>query len=431
MISMDAPNAPERNRRLSPTLARTEEEAWNLVIVFLSTVAAVLIPAHLLGGSELVPAYEPIEWFITVVFAGDFFFRYRRSQMLGMRGGKGMLFLDFLAALPFHLTAFPPILTLLRLVKLGRVGQLLSSWRLQRVQWWNVLRLVYFVYWLGLCVHWITLGWIAIRGIPIFADVPSLYLHSLYWCLSTLTTIGYGDITPRTNTEIGYVIGIMIFGVATYGYVIGNVANILVNIDPARAGYFDRMEKLSSFMNYRGIPPELQRRVREYHTYVWEHRLGYDEVNILSGLPPALMTEVSMFLKREVIQNVPFFATASDQLLKDIALAMHPVVYMPGDIVMEKGEVGRAMFFISRGEVEVLDDERERIALLGKGDAFGEMALVLDRPRGATVRALGYCDLYRLEKYDFDDILKRYPEFSTHIRQLAKLRRDWKIGKRV
>jgi len=408
-------------------MSRGPSTPWNIFIAVAATLGAIIIPAHVVGSRDLVPRFLWYDILLNIIFLADLVVRLQhRGRRSGIPGWV-LYGADILAVLPLHLLTGIGGLALFRLLKLTRVAELLVEWRHHNLQRWNVLRLVYFIYWMGLCVHWLACGWLELRGVAPGTDVWTGYVRSLYWCVSTLTTIGYADNMPSTNPEIIYSIMVMIFGVATYGYVIGNAANILVNIDPARAGYFTHMEKLSSFMTYRGIPPELQRRVRDYHRYVWDNRLGYDEESIMTGLPPALMTEVMMFLKRDVIQNVPFFATASEQLLKDVALVMHPAVYMPGDLVFKKGDVGRAMYFISKGEIEVLDGNGARIALLGKGDAFGEMALVLDKPRGATIRTAGYCDLYRLDKKDFDDILRRYPEFAVHVRQLTRLRSRWKL----
>jgi voltage-gated potassium channel len=285
--------------------------------------------------------------------------------------------------------------------------------------------LVYFVYWLALSVHWLAIGGLALRGLPPAADGLKEYLHSLYWCVSTLTTIGYVDIKPTTNIEFVYAMAVMIFGVGMYGYVIANVSTIIVNLQPARVRYLENMEKLGAFMRYRGIPGGLRHRIRDYYAYIWEQRLGYDESSIIQGLPPGLLADVSLFLKRDVIQKVPFFQGASEDLIREIALVMRPVVYTPGDTVFHAGEPGGAMYFISHGRLQVIGrDDRTVLATLSDGEFFGEMALLLNQPRNATVKAIGYCDLYLLAKPGFDAIVERYPEFAAHIHAMMAGRQE-------
>jgi voltage-gated potassium channel len=219
----------------------------------------------------------------------------------------------------------------------------------------------------------------------------------------------------------------MIFGVGMYGYVIANVATILTNLEPGRVRYLANLERVGAFMQYRRIPSGLRKRIREYYAYLWDERLGYDEGSIVDALPPGLRTEVSLHLKRDIIQKVPFLQRAGESLLRDIALQMHPVVYTPGDYVFREGDPGTEMYFISSGRLQVLtEDGKADLATLGEGDFFGEMALLLDQPRTASVRAVGYCDLYRLEKSSFDAVMAKHPAFAEHVRAMTEVRRKRK-----
>jgi voltage-gated potassium channel len=183
------------------------------------------------------------------------------------------------------------------------------------------------------------------------------------------------------------------------------------------------MERLNAFMEYRDLPLGLQDRVRGYYGYRWEKRLGFDESEILGELPPSLFADVSLYLKKDVIEKVPFFKGAGEDLVREIALAMRPVIYMPGDYVFRSGDKGQEMFFIGRGGVEVLaKDGRTVQATLHDGEFFGEIALVLGHPRTASVRAIGFCDLYALDKETFDRIVARNPEFAAHIDGMVRER---------
>ncbi|MCG6879605.1 MAG: cyclic nucleotide-binding domain-containing protein, partial [Deltaproteobacteria bacterium] len=240
----------------------------------------------------------------------------------------------------------------------------------------------------------------------------------------TLTTVGYGDIIPKTNLQMAYTMVVMVLGVGVYGYVIGNVANLLTNMDMARAHYLANMEKLATFLKYRSIPNSLQRRIYDYYSYLWEHRLGYDESAVLSGLPPSLQGEVSLLLKREFIEKVPFLKGGGLELIRDIAFELRPVIFTPGTYIFRAGEIGRHMYFISHGTVEVISpDGKTIVATLGEGDLFGEIALLFSQPRSATVRAMDYCDLYTLDKDTFERVLTHYPEFAEYIKEVAEKRR--------
>jgi CRP-like cAMP-binding protein len=205
--------------------------------------------------------------------------------------------------------------------------------------------------------------------------------------------------------------------------IIGNIANLISHIDVAKSQYKDKLDKINAFLNYRNIPHDLQRKINDYYSYLWESRRGYDESAVIEDLPIALKTTVALQMNREIIEKVPLFQSASEDLIREIVLNLTPVVFTPGDTIVTAGEVGFQMYFISQGSVDVLSaDEQTVYATLTAGQFFGEIALLLSMPRTATIRAREYCDLYRLDKDNFDRVIQRYPDFAERINELAEKR---------
>ncbi len=409
---------------------------WSALAGVAAIVAAEEIPIALLFPVESRRALSVLEWVLTLVFVADLVFHLQLAGKLHVGGaarqsgrssryGKAWLVVDALAAIPFQILPVPAVFRLLLLAKLGRVGQLMHRWRQHDVHRANLLRLLFFLFWLALLAHWIACGWLALRGIAPEFDPLTNYVRAIYWCVTTLTTVGYGDITPVGNAQMLFAVAVMMLGAAVYGYTIANVASILANIDPAKVRYQEMVEKMTAFMKYRNVPPHLQRRILEYNTYLWEKRLGYDESTAISGLPPSLRSDVLLFLNGDIIERVPLFRGASEEFVRAIALEMRPTIFTPGDYIIRAGEQGHEMYFISRGRVEIVSPDGKAVyATLTDGDFFGEMALLHDQPRSASARATDYCDLYLLEKATFNHVLDRFPEFASHIAEVAGKRRQ-------
>ncbi len=127
-------------------------------------------------------------------------------------------------------------------------------------------------------------------------------------------------------------------------------------------------------------------------------------------------------INREVLQTVPLFQDCDPIFLHNLAMTLRPVVHDPADIIIRKGDVGGEMYFLCRGEVEVLDEAGKITNKMGEGDYFGELSLLFSRPRAATIRAGSPCDLFVLTRDDFDRILQDHPHFAETLRHAAQTR---------
>ncbi len=124
---------------------------------------------------------------------------------------------------------------------------------------------------------------------------------------------------------------------------------------------------------------------------------------------------------RELVEHFPLFAELEPGQLTRITGLLQPHFTVPGEVLIRRGERGHAMYFIASGAVEVAVG-RQKIRL-GRGDFFGEMALLGGRPREADVVALGYCHLLALREEDFRTLLATDHSTREHIERVADERR--------
>ena len=101
-----------------------------------------------------------------------------------------------------------------------------------------------------------------------------------------------------------------------------------------------------------------------------------------------------------LLREIPLFAPLPAPELEGLARALVPVAAPAGTVVMREGEEGDCFYAIESGEVRVTKGDHE-VATLGRGDGFGEIALIHEVPRTATVTALTDTQLYSLEKEPF------------------------------
>ena len=414
---------------------------WEVLILVVVFGAGMLAPMVLAVGAE---GFSAVFVLLTALFALDVVFQVRARRPAadrpftgrpetGGRGGSRWAIIDLLAFVSMaaaSVFAFggrgaaptPVILiSLLPLGKLYKLGSLFDDLQDKLKTNPSVLRLGIFVFWILLAAHLIALGWILIGAVDAALDGGLRYTRALYWAVTTLTTVGYGDITPDPSStlQMFFTMLVMLLGVGMYGYIIGSVSTLIGNLDAARANYLGKMEEVNLFLKSRDVPEGLRERVRNYYRYLWETHKSTTTGMLLNELPHTLEVDLALFLNRDILEKVPYFSDADDLFIREIVQVLELLVILPGDYVIRQGEYGESMYFLSSGEVEVVIDG-SLVTTRGDGAFFGETSLLRNEKRNASVRATTYCDVYRLTKENFDDLRSRYPEFDEHIKTILR-----------
>ncbi|MDH4199854.1 MAG: cyclic nucleotide-binding domain-containing protein [Spirochaetia bacterium] len=422
-------------------------EFWDFIVLVITVYVAIVVPVRIALNYHYSSWFYLFEIIVTFIFSVDIYLNFNTAIKKGVKyitdkkeiakkyKAKGLA-MDILSAIPlFAVSAFVfgvtaqslqvlRLFELNRLLKLHRMNHLLDIWRKRFQINPGTLRLLNFILILALVSHWIACIWIMIGGVRTDSkEYGEIYSLAIYWTVTTIATVGYGDITPQNFTQRMFAIMVMIVGAGSYGFVVGNISSLLASVDVVKASYRKKMEEISAFLNYRSIPADMQNKVHEYYDHIWESRLGHDESTMLNEIPEPLKSDIALFMRQDLIKKVPFFVHAEEKLLKDLVMSLQPTVYLPNSYVIKKGETGSCMYIISTGTVDVVsEDETTVYATLREGSFVGEMALVLDMPRTATVKTREYCDVYILDKSDFDKILEKYPDFAKHIQKITKER---------
>ncbi|KAA8580469.1 hypothetical protein FQN60_013427, partial [Etheostoma spectabile] len=136
---------------------------------------------------------------------------------------------------------------------------------------------------------------------------------------------------------------------------------------------------------------------------------------VLKGFPECLQADICLHLNRTLLQNCKAFKGSTKGCLRALAMKFKTTHAPPGDTLVHAGDVLTAVYFISRGSIEILRGDVV-VAILGKNDIFGEPINLYSRPgkSNADVRALTYCDLHKIFREDVLEVLDMYPEFADH-----------------
>jgi len=416
---------------------------WDWLIVLVAVFRSVEVPAIVaLKFFQSAPLLVlTINLTTSLLLLFDILLRFQRpvSTARGTLYGKQArlhylktyFFLDLIGSLPWGLIGnhllpegiWSEPISFLCLFRLARVVVFSQDFVRTPSRFFIARRLTVFLLWIALVIHLLACGWIAVDGVTHGLTAGHTYIRALYWSVTTVSTTGFGDITPKTEPQMIYTMLAMILGAGLYATVVANVASLISRSDSARAAFDSKIERLNTLMKYKNMPDSLQKQILGYHEYLWQTGLGHDHEDLLGDLSPGLRRSVGLFLNRHILEQIPMLRGAETAVLHRLISGLTSVVYTPGDTIIHHGEPGSTMYLINRGEVEVVDPKQGVVATLGEGEYFGELALLdPNRPRLADVRAKTFCALSLIDRETFSLVLEQFPDFATHVRKVAATR---------
>ncbi|KAM3723153.1 Potassium voltage-gated channel [Dirofilaria immitis] len=442
---------------------------WDWIILLLVIYTAIFTPyvaAFLLreDSSRKARFSEPLEiidLIVDIMFIVDIIINFRTTYVnendevvshpgkIAIHYFKGWFIIDMIAAVPFDLllvnTNSDETTTLIGLLKTARLLRLVRVARkLDRYSEYGAAVLLLLMATFALIAHWLGCIWYAIGS----AELPhkeftwlhqlarhlnepylstngsmptggpslkSRYVTSLYFTLSTITSIGFGNVSATTDSEKIFTIIMMILGSLMYASVFGNVSAIIQRLYSGTARYHTEMSRLREFIRFHQIPNPLRQRLEEYFQHAWSYTNGIDMNTVLKGFPDCLQADICLHLNRNLLNNCPAFAGCSPGCLRALSMRFRTTHAPPGDTLVHRGDVLTGLNFIARGSVEILKDDMV-VGILGKDDIFGENPLLHEDvgKSSCNVRALTYCDLHRILRDDLLDVLDIYPEFAEN-----------------
>ncbi|NWW07178.1 CNGB3 protein, partial [Oreocharis arfaki] len=268
----------------------------------------------------------------------------------------------------------------------------------------------------------------------------NMYLRCYYWAVRSLITIG-GLAEPQTLFEIVFQLLNYFMGVFVFSSLIGQMRDVIGAATAGQNYFRSCVDNTVSYMNTYSIPKLVQNRVRTWYEYTWDSQGMLDESELLEQMPTKMQLAVAIDVNFAIVNKVDLFKASSftgecgipyrnlgcdTQMIYDMLLRLKSIVYLPGDFVCKKGEIGREMYIIKQGEVQVLGgpDGTKVLVTLRAGAVFGEISLLAaggGNRRTANVVAHGFANLFILDKKTLNEILVNYPDSEKLLMKKAKV----------
>ncbi|KAE8752001.1 hypothetical protein FOCC_FOCC001164, partial [Frankliniella occidentalis] len=260
-------------------------------------------------------------------------------------------------------------------------------------------------------------SWVAINELQ-DAFWLEQYSWALFKAMSHMLCIGYGRFPPQSLTDMWLTMLSMISGATCYALFLGHATNLIQSLDSSRRQYRERVKQVEEYMAYRKLPREMRQRITEYFEHRYQGKF-FDEEAILGELSEKLREDVINYNCRSLVASVPFFANADGNFVSDVVTKLRYEVFQPGDIIIKEGTIGNKMYFIQEGIVDIVMLNGDVATSLSDGSYFGEICLLTNARRVASVRAETYCNLFSLSVDHFNAVLDQYPLMRRTMESVA------------
>ena len=446
---------------------------WNRLITLLLIYTATVTPYRIAFIDS-----DPLEWVVADLVIDFFFFidvviecslafydeennlEFRRKKIF-KNYLKSWFFPDLVACFPIQLllvdkdynslirvARLPKLYRLIKITKLLRITKMLKLNNNVRYVYQLIRakiayeRLAIFVVSFFMMIHLLCCfyvftgklneinqydNWIRLGNFQDYSNL-NLYLVGCYWAVTTLTTVGYGDIAATNTLERLLSCLVMIIGVLTYSYTIGAITNLISSLDNRSSELNRKLDILNQLARDHGLSKIFFKKLTKAIEYEHSHSKK-DLEEILSDLPKNLSKQLLIATYERKISYNHFFLNKSGSFVAWVIPYLRGIRVERGECIYSENEFATEIYFVIRGEAAMVI-VKKFISLpfiyFDKGSYFGDSDLLYSENKCYlnTMKAMDDCELLTLSRDMFIELLYNFEEEAVEICTNAKQKLD-------
>ncbi|CAG9311827.1 unnamed protein product [Blepharisma stoltei] len=448
---------------------------WNLIIVLLLIYTATLLPYNISFNDN----YENEIWFyiddiaVNILFGVDIIFTCFTAyhdesgtfitdrRKIFMRYMRSWMIIDCISCMPFGVLAksaltnhsmsgYSNLLRLLRLPRLFRLIQISRIFsdsvgqnefmdniqKLLRLKQ-SALRLIktfgaiFLIIHIMACFWYMSYAldnynpnsWVVRLGYVDYTQ-PAKYSLSMYWAVTTLCTVGYGDINALTVLERSLAMGWMMFALFFISFTVGSLSSMLAGLDTKEKLLISKLEIIDEFAKDVHLSLDLRQKLRKALKYSSENP-GYSLIakqNILNEIPRNLRYEISIEMHRGAAKRLPFFIHRDEAFVSLVVPFLRDNFFEQGSLFYSEGEYADEIYFLLKGRAHYIQKDGIIYKSIQKDSYFGDIEVLRGIDRKYTIQAGIDCDVLIMNKELVRLIEKEFPTIFKQMHEIADAR---------
>ena len=398
------------------------KKLWDVLVGVFIVYSVIAIPVQIGFSISTAPFHDPeapplaiFEFMIDCVFMLDILFSFRTSYFDELNDCvetvpheirnhyiRTWFFIDLVSTLPFDIIV--PLfmggdsssLSSIRIIKFVRLSRILKMFRLTKLtkfltkledvlgispaffELLKYLIIVILVTHLVCCLWYYACGSISNSAWfdqPVYhlyetdstilsqnGTYAEQYIATLYFTYSTLSTVGFGDLTPYNYEEKLFAILLMLGGATCFGYMIASIAGLVGGLNRTEAIANDRISEITAYLVERSTPTDIMKEIVRYFTHMFEQRTAYDEAAILNRMPKNLRDKILLIQHWDKIERITLFRYISNQTVVlyifDLMVLMY---YEAHRVILREGNYGGSIMFMISGKAKISKAASEKL----------------------------------------------------------------------
>jgi CRP-like cAMP-binding protein len=438
---------------------------WDLLTIALAAYSSIAIPYQVSfePASLGITYIQVLNGLVSIVFTLNIFLNFRTTCISSVTGDEifdtsqialtylrsGRFVLDLLICLPLDLLYINEerrisLISLVRVVKIFHLSQIIANMRI-RNDIKIVAKLTRLLFFLALYVHCVACFWHLIvinndtwrppadGAETDFYDADTSlgkkYMFSLYHSIYFLRGV---ETNPSNTDEVTFLVFILLVGSIISAVMFGEIAVLLSNLNIKVMRFEEIIDSAQTTMKNMKLDEWLQLQVSDYLVSTQSVVAQQDEFTKFTKI-------ISPSLQQQVNEHIYKLLVPLSPLLQSHTKAVQPLIHLlkprflrPEAALTLQGEEGTEFFYLVRGSCQVSAWDELKVEHLIKtlqvGQYFGELALIYNCMRTATVRTVTYTSVAYLSSEDFNQLTSSYPELIWTLKKAATNYNDhWRL----